>query len=63
MKLSELTSVLTGIDSKLTEASTELTKLIQDLRDALGDADIPAAAETALNAIQQKAEALANIVQ
>lgn len=62
MKLSELAASLGAIDSKLTEASTEIVAEIQKLRDALGDVEIPAAAEEALAAISAKATALADIV-
>jgi predicted DNA-binding ArsR family transcriptional regulator len=64
MKASEIITIATAIDNDLTEASTEIAKLIQDLRDALANADIdiPPAAETALNGIAVKAKALANIV-
>lgn len=62
MKLSELAASLTTIDDKLTEASTELLAEIQRLKDALGDADIPAGAETALANITAKATALADVI-
>lgn len=62
MKLSELAAQLTGIDDKLTEASTEIVAEIQKLKDALGDAEIPAEATAALEAISGKASALADIV-
>lgn len=61
-KLSELAGALTGIDAKLTEASTEITGLIKDLRDALDNTEIPAEAQAALDAITAKAAALADIV-
>lgn len=62
MKLSELAASLTNVDAKLTEASTEILAEIQRLKDALGDVDIPAEAETALAAITAKATALADII-
>jgi len=62
MKLSTLAASLNAVDSKLTEASTEIVSEIQKLRDALGDADIPPEAEAALAAIAAKATALADIV-
>ncbi len=62
MKLSALQAALEGIEAKLTEAGTEIVAEIQKLRDALGDADIPPAAEAALAAITTKANTLADIV-
>lgn len=62
MKLNELKDALTGIDGKLTEASTEITILIADLRAALGEVDIPADVADALDAITAKAKSLADIV-
>lgn len=62
MKLSELATQLNGIDTKLTEASTEILKLIEDLRKQLGDVDIPVEAETTLASLSAKANALADIV-
>lgn len=62
IKLSELAAQLTSIDSKLNEASTEIVAEIQKLKDALGDAELPAEAEAALAAISAKASALADIV-
>lgn len=62
MKLSELAASLANVDAKLTEASTELLAEIQRLKDALGDAEIPAEAETALAAITAKATALADVI-
>lgn len=62
MKLSELSAQLAAIDSKLTEAGSEIVTLIQQLRDQLGDVDVPADAAATLDAIKAKADTLANIV-
>ena len=62
MKLSELAKSLTAVDTKLSEASTEILLEIQRLKDALGDVDIPTEAEAALAAITAKATALADII-
>ncbi len=52
---------LDAIQAKLDEASTEIPQLIQDLRDALGEASPEVQAK--LNALDARASSLAGIVQ
>jgi hypothetical protein len=62
MKLSELAAAVSAIDAKLSEASDEIVGLINDLRNALADAEIPAEAAVTLDALAAKANSLADIV-
>lgn len=64
MKLSQLASTLTSIDTNITDAQARILQKIQDLTDALNnaDVDIPADAQTALDALTTEAENLANVV-
>ncbi len=62
MKLTELAYQLTVIDSKLTEASTEIVAKIAELQAALDDVDVPETTLELVNAIGDKAAALADIV-
>jgi guanyl-specific ribonuclease Sa len=62
MKLAQLAAALTAIDTKLTEAQTEIVTEIQKLKDALTDVDVPAEAQAAIDAITTKAGTLADIV-
>lgn len=51
---------LDAIDTKLSEAATEIPQLIQDLRDALGEASPEIQAK--LDTLTAKAQGLADIV-
>lgn len=62
MKLAQLVIALAAIDTKLTEAQTEIVSEIAKLKAALEDVDIPAEAQTALDNITAKASTLADIV-
>lgn len=62
MKLSALAAALAAIDSRLTEAQTEIIAEIQKLKDALGDVELPTDAQAALEAIDTKAKTLADVV-
>lgn len=62
MKLAQLAAAIAAIDTRLTEAQTEITAEIQKLKDALSDVEVPAEAQAALDAITVKSAALADIV-
>lgn len=62
MKLKDLAAQLAAIDTKLTEAQTEIVSEIEKLRTALEDVDVPADAKAALDTIAAKAGSLADIV-
>jgi len=61
-KLSGLAGQLAGIETKLDEAAVEIPKLIQELRDSLGDTELPAEADAILTRLTSKGAALADIV-
>lgn len=63
IKLSELEANFDGLKASLTEAFGEVTAKIAELEAALGDATIPAAAETKLEELKALGKQLADIVQ
>jgi hypothetical protein len=62
MKLAQLVTALAAVDTKLTEAQTEIVSEIAKLKAALEDVDVPADAQAALDNIAAKAGTLADIV-
>lgn len=62
MKLSDLALQLSAIDDRLTEASTEISAKIAELQELLVDAEVPVGTAALVNAIADKASALADIV-
>ena len=61
-KVSALAGLLAGIETKLDESQTEIVALITQLRDQLGDVEIPADAQATLDRLEAKSKALADIV-
>jgi DNA anti-recombination protein RmuC len=61
-KLAEIASRLEAVDATLKKASSEIVTEIGNLREALADVDLPAQAETALEAIEASARQLDDIV-
>lgn len=61
-KLAEIASRLETVDATLKKASAEIVTEIGNLREALADVDLPAEAETALEAIEATAKQLDDIV-
>lgn len=61
MKVSELADAVTNIGAQLEKAKAEILAEIKNLQDALADADVPAAAEAAIAALKDKAQALDDI--
>jgi uncharacterized phage infection (PIP) family protein YhgE len=61
-KVSELAAALASVHSLLGEGINEVLAKIQELEDALVNASIPDEAQTALDAVKESAQALADIV-
>ena len=61
-KLSELATVLAGIDAKLGKAQAEIVAQIAALQASLVDVEIPTDAQAILDAIVAKAQSLDDIV-
>lgn len=62
MKVSEIQAQLDAVGAQLTKAKDEILAKIAALEAALGDADVPAEAEAALEALKAQAQALDDIV-
>ena len=61
-KLSELATILNGIDTKLDKAKDEILAQIAALEAALTDVEIPTDAQTALDNLSNVAQSLDDIV-
>lgn len=61
MKLSELSTALTDVETKIEKAQAEIVKQIADLKAALADVEVPAEATAALEKLTASAQALDDI--
>lgn len=62
MKLSELAAALTTVGDQVTKAKDEIVAKITALEASLSDVEIPAEAQTNLDALKALAQALDDIV-
>lgn len=61
-KLSELALTLSGLEAKLEKARAEIVSKITELQTSLTDVELPAEAQTALDALTAKAQELDDII-
>lgn len=62
MKLSELTTAISGVSTQLTKAQNEILSRINALENALVDVDLPEDAVSAIEALRTQTQALDDIV-
>ena len=62
MKLSELTTAISGVSTQLTKAQDEILSRINALENALVDVDLPEEAVSAIEALRTQTQALDDIV-
>lgn len=62
-KLSELAGILTAVKDQAVRAKDEILKKIADLETALGDAEIPAEATAALEALKSEVQGIDDIAE
>ena len=62
MKLSELTTAISGVSTQLTKAQNEILSRINALENALVDVELPEEAVSAIDALRTQTQALDDIV-
>ena len=62
MKLSELTTAISGVSTQLTKAQNEILSRINALENALVDVELPEDAVSAIEALRTQTQALDDIV-
>lgn len=61
IKVSEVAAIATAIKDQVTKAKEEILKRIADLETALANVELPAEAETALNALKSAVQEVDDI--